>query len=159
MGLVAHIKGGHAGVYHGLPSLQQDALCQSPTGLLQPLPTPHCPWCHISVDFFTGLPTSLGFTVILIIVDSFSKMAHLVPLPPLPKLPSAKETAQLVLLHVVRLHGLPNDVVSDQGPQFSSTFWKESCRLLGTITSLSSGFHPQTNGQTQHVNQEMETAL
>lgn len=138
---------------------EQDAPCQSPTGLLQPLPTPHCPWSHISVDFFTGLPTLQGFTVILIIVDRFSKMTHLVPLPPLPKLHSAKETAQFVLLHVVHLHGLPNDVVSDRGPQFTSTFWKEFLQAVGAITSLSSGYHPQTIGQTEHVNQEMETAL
>lgn len=101
---------------------QSKTLCQSLTGLLHPLPTPHCPWSHISVDFFKGLPTSQGFRVILIIVDRFCKMTHLVSLPPLPTLPSAKKTAQLVLLHVVRLHGLPNDVVSDRGPQFTSTF-------------------------------------
>ncbi|XP_068178216.1 uncharacterized protein [Antennarius striatus] len=83
-------------------------------------------------------------------------MAHFVPLA---KLPSAKETAELVLQHVFRLHGLPSDVVSDRGPQFTSAFWKEFCRLLGASTSLSSGFHPQSNGQSERMNQEMETAL
>lgn len=129
---------------------------QAPAGLLQPLPVPHRPWSHISVDFVTGLPSSRGNTVILTIVDRFSKMTHFVPLS---KLPSAKETAQLILLHVFRLHGLPIDVVSDRGPQFTSAFWKEFCRLLGATASLSSGFHPQTNGQTERMNQEMETAL
>ena len=89
-------------------------------------------------------------------MDRFSKLAHFVPLP---KLPSVKETAQLVLLHVFRLHGLPVDVVSDWGPQFTSVFWKEFCALLGATVSLSSGFHPQSNGQTERMNQEMETAL
>lgn len=88
---------------------------QAPAGLLQPLPVPHRPWSHISMDFVTGLPSSEGHTVVLTIVDRFSKMVHFVPLP---KLPSAKETAQLVLLHVFHLHGLPVDVVSDRGPQF-----------------------------------------
>ncbi len=129
---------------------------RSHAGLLQPLPVPHRPWSHISLDFVTGLPTSDGHTVILTIVDRFSKMVHFVPLP---KLPTAKETAQLVLLHVFRLHGLPVDVVSDRGPQFYSVFWREFCGLLGATASLSSGFNPQTNGQTERVNQELETAL
>ncbi|XP_041810033.1 uncharacterized protein lrfn4b [Chelmon rostratus] len=129
---------------------------QRPHGLLRPLPVPRRPWSHISLDFVTGLPPSEGNTVILTIIDRFSKMAHFVPLA---KLPSAKETAQVMLSHVFRLHGLPQDVVSDRGPQFASRFWKEFCRLIGATASLSSGFHPQSNGQTERYNQELETAL
>ncbi|KAL2093003.1 hypothetical protein ACEWY4_010315 [Coilia grayii] len=80
-----------------------------PAGLLQPLPVPSRPWSHISLDFVTGLPAPQGKTVILTIVDRFSKMAHFIPLP---KLPSAKETAQGVQQHVFRIHGIPTDVVS-----------------------------------------------
>ncbi|KAL2095607.1 hypothetical protein ACEWY4_007755 [Coilia grayii] len=83
-------------------------------------------------------------------------MAHFVPLP---KLPSAKETTQAVQQHVFRLHGIPADVVSDRGPQFTSSFWKEFCRLLGATVSLTSGFHPQANGQSERANQELEKAL
>lgn len=129
---------------------------QAPAGLLQPLSVPHRPWSHISLDFVTGLPLSNKHTTILTVVDRFSKIAHFVPLP---KLPSAKETAELVLLHVFRLHGFPTDVVSDRGPQFTSVFWREFCTLIGATASLSSGFHPQSNGQTERKNQEMETAL
>lgn len=129
---------------------------QAPAGLLQPLPVPHRPWSHISSDFVTGLPPSKGNTCILTVVDRFSKMAHFVPLP---KVPSAKETAELVLRHVFRLHGLPTDVVSDRGPQFTSVFWREFCSLLGATVSLSSGFHPQSNGQTERKNQDLETML
>ncbi|KAF7652536.1 hypothetical protein LDENG_00095090 [Lucifuga dentata] len=128
----------------------------APAGLLRPLPIPCCPWSHIAVDFVTGLPSSSGNTVILTIVDCFSKAAHFVPLP---KLPSAKETAQLMVFQVFRLHGLPLNIVSDQGPQFSSSFWHSFCRLLGATASLSSGFHPQTNGQMECVNQDLESAL
>lgn len=129
---------------------------QSPAGLLQPLPIPYRPWSHISMDFVTGLPESSGNTCILTVVDRFSKMAHFIPLV---KLPTAKETADLVLHHVFRLHGIPMDIVSDRGPQFTSMFWKEFCTLLGATVSLSSGFHPQSNGQSERLNQEMETAL
>ncbi len=127
-----------------------------PEGLLQPLSVPSRPWSHIALDFVTPLPPSLGNTVVLTVVDRFSKAAHFIPLP---KLPSAKETAATVVDHVFRIHGLPADVVSDRGPQFVSKFWREFCRLLGATVSLSSGFHPQTNGQTERANQDLERVL
>ena len=65
------------------------------------------------MDFVTGLPPSHGHTVVLTIVDRFSKMVHYVPLA---KLPSATETANLLALHVFRLYGLPSDIVSHCGP-------------------------------------------
>ncbi|KAI2642467.1 Transposon Tf2-6 polyprotein [Labeo rohita] len=126
------------------------------TGELQPLPIPKRPWSHISVDFVTGLPDSQGKNTILTIVDRFSKAVHLVALTGLP---SAKTTAELILEHVVRLHGFPKDIVSDRGPQFTAKFWQAFCRLVGTTSSLSSGHHPQTNGQTERANQQLERFL
>uniref|UniRef100_A0A8C1EY99 Gypsy retrotransposon integrase-like protein 1 n=1 Tax=Cyprinus carpio carpio TaxID=630221 RepID=A0A8C1EY99_CYPCA len=123
-----------------------------PDGLLQPLPVPSRPWSHIALDFITALPPSQGNTVVLTVVDRFSRAAHFIPLP---KLPSAKETAVAGVDHVFRLHGLPIDVVSDRGPQFVSKFWREFCRLLGATVSLSSGYHPQSNGQTERANQDL----
>ncbi|WP_353763811.1 DDE-type integrase/transposase/recombinase, partial [Shigella sonnei] len=93
---------------------------------------------------------SAGKTVILTVVDRFSKAAHFIPLA---KLPSAKETAQIIIENVFRIHGLPLDAVSDRGPQFTSQFWREFCRLIGASVSLSSGFHPQSNGQAERANQ------
>lgn len=81
-------------------------------------------------------------------------MVHFVPLP---KLPSTKEMAEVMLRHVFCLHGCPKDMVSDQGPQFASRFWQAFCSLLWAAVSLTSGFHPQLNGQTEHLNQELET--
>uniref|UniRef100_A0A8C5FL38 Gypsy retrotransposon integrase-like protein 1 n=1 Tax=Gadus morhua TaxID=8049 RepID=A0A8C5FL38_GADMO len=129
---------------------------RAPAGLLRPLPVPHRPWSHIAVDFVTGLPSSDGNTVILTIVDRFSKAVHFVPLS---KLPSALETGNLLVLHVFRLHGIPQDIVSDRGPQFSSRVWKAFCQALGASASLSSGYHPQTNGQTEQANQDLGSAL
>jgi len=97
----------------------------------------------------------MAHTVILTVVDRFSKMAHFVPLP---KLPSAEETVHAILLHVFRAPA-PVAVVSDGGPKFTSRFWKEFCVLLGATVSLSSGSHPQSNGLSEPINQEMETAL
>uniref|UniRef100_A0A3Q3APQ7 Gypsy retrotransposon integrase-like protein 1 n=1 Tax=Kryptolebias marmoratus TaxID=37003 RepID=A0A3Q3APQ7_KRYMA len=111
---------------------------------------------HIAMDFITGLPASSGNSVILTNIDRFSKMVHLVPLK---KLPTSKELADIMAREVFRLHGIPKDIVSDRGPQFISKFWREFCNLLDISTSLSSGFHPQTDGQTERANQEIETKL
>lgn len=127
-----------------------------PAGHLRPLPVPSRPWSHIALDFITGLPPSEGNTVILTIIDRFSKAVHFVPLS---KLPTATETAQLLVQHVFRLHGIPADVVSDRGPQFTSAVWKAFCQALGASVSLSSGYHPQTNGQTERANQHLESVL
>ncbi len=123
-----------------------------PEGLLQPLSVPSRPWSHITLDFVTALPPSQGNMVVLTVVDRFSKAAHFIPLP---KLPSAKETAVTVVDHVFRI---PTGV-SDRGPQFVSKFWREFCHLLGASVSLSSGFHPQSNGQTERANQDLERVL
>ena len=113
-------------------------------------------WSDISLDFVTGLTPSAGNTTICTVVDRFTKMTHFIPMP---KLPSAKETAEALLSHVFRLHGFPRDVVSDRGPQFVSQFWKEFCSLIGATASLTSGYHPQDNGQSERINQELETCL
>ncbi len=108
------------------------------------------------MDFITGLPPSKGKTTILPIVDRFLKAAHFIPLS---KLPSASETVDLLVHHVVRLHGIPTDIVSDRGPQFVSQVWQAFWRAVGATSSLSSGFHPQTNGQSERANQCLENTL
>ena len=127
-----------------------------PARLLCPLPVPPHPWSEIFLDFVTRLPPLNGNTTILTVVDRFSKMMHFIPLP---KLPSAKEMAEVMLRQVFRLHGFPKDVVLDRGLQFASHLWKAFCSLLGATVSLTSGYHPQSNGQTEHLIQELETGL
>lgn len=63
------------------------------------------------------------------------------------------------LQQVVWVHGLPTDLVSDQGPQFASRFWGAFCKLIGAIASLTSGFYTESNGQTERVNQDLERTL
>ena len=128
----------------------------APVGQLLPLPIPSRPWSDISLDFVTGLPTSEGNTMILTVFDRFSKMVCFFPLP---KIPTAKETAVVILENVFRIHGFPRNVVSDRGPQFISRFWKEFCSLVGAKVSLTSGYHPQSNGQMERLNQELEIGL
>ncbi|XP_023806800.1 uncharacterized protein LOC110017320 [Oryzias latipes] len=128
----------------------------APPGHLLPLSTPSRPWSHIAVDFVTGLPPSQGHTVILTVIDRFSKAVHFIPLA---QLPSASDTADIKVNHVFRYHGIPCDIVSDRGPQFTSQVWRSFCSALGATVSLSSGYHPQSNGQAERSNQELEAAL
>lgn len=97
-------------------------------GKLMPLPTPNIPWSHISVDFFTDLPVSEGKTTIMEIVDRFSKA---ISLTALSQLPTAFQTAEALFQNVFKNYGIPEDIVSDQGPQFISWVWKEFMEKLG----------------------------
>ncbi|KAI2646180.1 Transposon Tf2-8 polyprotein [Labeo rohita] len=124
---------------------------QLPTGKLVPLPIPERPWSHLGVDFVTDLPESEGNTCVPVVVDRFSKACKLVPLRGLP---TAMETAEH-LFQVFRHYGLPEEIVSDRGPQFTSHVWKAFFKLLGISVNLSSGYHPQTNGQTERKIQEL----
>lgn len=129
---------------------------QLPAGLLHPLPIPQRPWSHIAIDFVTDLPLSQGHTTILTVIDRFSKACRLIPLP---KLPTALETAEVLCNNVFRFYGLPEDVVSDRGPQFTSRVWSAFCQLLNINVSLTSGYHPEANGQVERLNQELTRFL
>ncbi|KAK3548579.1 hypothetical protein QTP70_014500 [Hemibagrus guttatus] len=123
-----------------------------PSGKLLPLPVPNHPWSHLGVDFITDLPVSKYYTCIFVVVDRFSKSCHLIPLKGLP---TAMETAELMFNHIFRYFGIPEDIVSNRGPQFISRVWKAFFSRLGVAVSLSSGYHPQTNGQTERKIQEI----
>ena len=125
-------------------------------GLLQPLPTPNSPWQHISVDFIVDLPKDKDHTTILVVIDSLTKLGHFIPCK---KLPTASQLALLILSHVVRLHGLPEVILSDRGSQFSARFWQSWCAALGVTSTLSTSYHPQTDGQTERLNQSLKQYL
>ena len=97
-------------------------------GKLMPLPVASGPWKSISMDFIVKLPLSKGFDSIMVIVDRFSKMCILVPCR---ETIDAVQMAELLLKNVVKNHGLPMDVVSDRGPQFTSRFWSALCDQMG----------------------------
>jgi transposase InsO family protein len=125
-------------------------------GELMPLPVPPGPWKGITCDFVTDLPVSNGHDSLLVFVDRFTKMTHIIPCN---KTTDAPAFARMFLDHVVRLHGLPDSLVSDRGSIFTSRFWKCLCQLLGIKGRLSTAFHPQTDGQTERMNQTIEQYL
>ncbi|XP_014511566.1 uncharacterized protein LOC106770264 [Vigna radiata var. radiata] len=104
---------------HPCPTCQQTKYeTQKPAGLLQPLPTPHDSWEDLSLDFITGLPPSVGHTVILVVVDRFSKGAHF---GTLPNHFTAFRVAQLFMDMVCKHHGIPRSLVSDCDPILSAS--------------------------------------
>lgn len=107
----------------------------------------------ISMDFIVELPCSEGCSAIFVVVDRFTKMAHFLPLRGTP---SAIETAHIFIKEIVRLHGIPVNITSDRGVQFTSRFWRALCESLKIKLALSSAYHPQTNGQTERTNQTLE---
>ncbi|GJP69421.1 hypothetical protein CLOP_g413 [Closterium sp. NIES-67] len=126
-------------------------------GLLQPLPVPEQPWQVVSLDFITGLPTTTsGHDAILVVIVKFSKMGHFIPTHTTAR---TEETAQLFVRYCISQHGIPTTLISDRDPKFTSKFWKELMSLLGTKLPLSSAYHPQTDGQTEHLNQIVEQLL
>ncbi|SJL05370.1 uncharacterized protein ARMOST_08737 [Armillaria ostoyae] len=129
---------------------------QSKPAPLHPNAIPTEPWTHISVDMVTGLPSSNGHDALLVIVDRFSKAIILVPCN--VEL-SAAGWARILRDHVYARHGMPQVVISDRGPQFVSAFMKELYRMLDITQNASTAFHPQTDGQTERVNQEVEKYL
>ena len=82
--------------------------------------------------------------MVLLVVDRFSKSCRLLPLPGIP---TALQTAEALFTHVFRHCGVPEDIVSDQGPQFTSRVWRAFMERLGVSVSLTSGYHPESNGQ------------
>ncbi|CAI7760631.1 unnamed protein product [Closterium sp. NIES-53] len=130
---------------------------QKKAGLLQPLPVPKQPWQVVSLDFITSLPpTNAGHDAILVVIDKFSKMGHFIPTHTTAR---TEETAQLFLKHIISQHGIPKTLISDKDPKFTSKFWKELTSLMGTRLAMSSAYHPQTDGQTECLNQIVEQLL
>jgi hypothetical protein len=127
-----------------------------PSGLLKPLPVPDQPWKSISMDFIVDLPKVNQFDAILVVVDRFSKQAHFIPCN---KKVTAQELAKIYIENVFKLHGIPSDIVSDRGPIFTSNFWREFSKLLNIELNFSSAFHPESDGQTERVNQILEQYL
>ena len=98
-------------------------------GLLKPLDIPEQRWSSISLDFVTGLPASNGYDAILVITDRLTKRGHFIPTV---KTIDAPGTAQLYMKEIVRLHGIPQSIVSDRDIRFVNTFWKKLHELLGS---------------------------
>jgi hypothetical protein len=124
-----------------------------PIGELHPSETPEAPWDTIGVNFIVELPESHGYDAIMCIVNSLTKRVHFIPTHTTL---NTEGTALLFLKEVWKHHGTPRVVVSNRGPQFVTGFTRELYKLLGIKLATSTAYHPQTDGQTERVNQVLE---
>ena len=108
------------------------------------------------MDFITKLPMSKGHDSILVVCDRFSKMSHFVVIT---EKTMAEGLARLFRNNVWKLHGLPESVILDRGPQFAAGLTKKLNKMLGIETKLSTVYHSQTDSQTERTNQEQEQYL
>jgi hypothetical protein len=129
---------------------------RKPQGELHPMKTPNGRWENVSVDFITELPPAHGYDAIMNVVDFATKRGHFTPTHTTC---SAEGAAWIYVREVWKHHGLPHTVVSDRGPQFVADFTRELYRLLRIELAPSTAYHPQTDGQTERVNQELEQFL
>jgi hypothetical protein len=126
-------------------------------GLLQPLPVPQRPWQSVGLDFMGPLPRSRsGKDFLLVLADRMSKRVHLIPTH---QTVTSEATATLLMQHLVRLHGVPQSLVSDRDPRFTADVWKALWELLGTELKMSTAAHPQTDGQTERANRTINEVL
>ena len=121
----------------------------APFGVLRPLPITDRPWQDITMDFVTCLLISQGYDAIWVVVDWLTKARHFVPCH------SSVDVTGLAdhfVQYIFRLHGLPNSIVSDCGPQFTAAFWQQLCNRLGINRCSTTAFHSESDGQTEHMN-------
>ena len=125
---------------------------------MHPIPsTTLRPFAQLSVDLITDLPESQGYDSVMVVVDH--GLTKGVILTPCNKTITAEGVAKLFFSKIFSRFGLHEKLISDRGPQFASKFAKELGKLLDYEVALSTAYHPQTDGQTERMNQELETYL
>jgi transposase InsO family protein len=133
-----------------------------PYGGLQPLPVAQRPWDSITMDFITKLPlseepsTGVFYDSVLVVVDRLTKFCYYIPYQ---EATDAEQMAYIFYDRIFRDHGLPSEILTDRGPTFASKFWQSLSALLGLNHRLSTAFRPQTDGQTERMNQVLEQYL
>ncbi|GJQ97216.1 putative reverse transcriptase domain-containing protein [Tanacetum coccineum] len=140
---------------------------QRPSGLLVQPAIPEWKWDNITMDFITKLPkSSHGFDTIWVIVDRLTKSAHFLPIrenDPLDKLARENDPldklARLYLNIIEARHRIPILITCDRDGRFTSSFWRSFQKALGTDLSMSTAYHPETNGQSERTMQTLEDML
>ncbi|GBG68999.1 hypothetical protein CBR_g3698 [Chara braunii] len=130
---------------------------QAPLGLLKPLPIPAGPGQSVSMDFMDTLVTSKsGKRHIFVIIDRFTKYARLVVMPETTR---TDDVIKLFMYNWVRDFGLPKSIVSDRDVRFTSELWKKTAEQMGSQLQMTSGNHPEANGQAEQMNRVVQHLL
>jgi hypothetical protein len=143
-------------VHMCIPCQQTKVFPSQVSGLLNLLPPLKEPWEQVMADFIVELLKSQGYDAILVAANRHTKCAHFVPSV---SAVSAEGMARLFWDHVWKHHGWAQKIITDRGTQFMAKFTHALNQLLGMETALSTAYHPQTDGQTEQINQELEQYL
>ncbi|KAJ3464714.1 hypothetical protein MRS44_009500 [Fusarium solani] len=133
-----------------------------PYGKLKPLEVAERPWQSITMDFITKLPisedpaTGVHYDSILVIVDRLTKFSYFLPFN---EQTDSEQLAYIFMRNIVSIHGMPDEIISDRGSTLDSKFWKGLMAQLGLHPRMSTAYRPQVDGQTERVNQIVETYL
>jgi transposase InsO family protein len=125
-------------------------------GWLHTMPIPARPWESIGMDFTGPFVEVGGYNYILLVICRMTVMVHLIPTQTNA---TAKQVAEIYVKEVVRLHGIPESIVSDRDTKFTSQFWKELSKILGQRLLMSTSYHPQTDGSSEQAIQVMSQML
>lgn len=127
-----------------------------PPGVFHPLPVATDRWSAINIDFLTGLPVSGGFDAILVVIDRLTKMGHFIRAH---KSDTANQTADLLVDHVIKHHGVPTTIVSDQDIVLTSKYWQRFCFRLNIQTEFTTSYNPSSDGQVERLNRTLVEML
>ncbi len=109
------------------------------------------------MDFVMNLPTSdRHYDAIFTIVDRFSRLVRFIPCK---SSLTAQDAAILFFEHWICRFGMPQKIISDRDPRFTSVFWQSLCKALGSRVALSTSYHPETDGLTEHFHRTVEQVL
>ena len=135
---------------------QSKAVRHAPYGLLQLNEVPDQPWRSIAMDFITDLAESDEYDMMLIVIDRLTKMSHFISCQ---KDLDARQFTTFFMQDILRLHGIPRELITDRGSLFTLGLWKQITEKLGNERRLSTVFHPQTDGKTERTNAILEQYL
>lgn len=131
-------------------------------GNLQFTEPPEQPWSEVTMDFIVKLPKSrdlvngTNYDSVIVIVDRLTKYTHFIPFR---EASDAQQLGHLIMDRLVRYHGFPRTFITDRDKLFTSNYWKTLIAMIGIRRKLSTAFHPETDGQTERMNQSLEAYL
>src|ERR1700720_3944057 len=131
-------------------------LRHKPYGNLRQLPIPAKPWNSISIDFIEHLPLSSGYMSILVVVDRLTKQVIFILTHDTI---TSQELAQLFVIHVFSMHGIPSHVTSNRSVEFVSHFFRSLGKAWNMKLHFTLGYHFEGDGQTESTNQTLEQYL
>ena len=140
----------------GCDACQRFKAAHHPNAVLQPQEVPEGPWKHMGIDLVGPLPLCKGYDMVAVYVDHYTDQCHIIPTT---QKVNSEGVADMHYERIFPLHGFPEKVFSDRGPQFASRFIRALYARLGIETGFTTAYHPQGNGKTERKNQEVSQFL